>query len=443
MKVKYCGPARDYSGYGEANRHDIAALDAAGVELSTQIPIYTLEISDFGKLGEIATNAENKKIGYNIKILHTTPNVYKQFMEPGKYHIGRAFWETDKVPLDFAQNLQLMDEIWTGSKFNADAIRKAGVTKPIKIIPEAIDTDVPEKLDAYQTPQIPPDTKFKFYSIFEWTERKNPTALLEAYWREFEGNPNVALVIKTYVDNFTPDRKNEIDNAIRMTRKRLALTHYAPIYLYRGLMDRYQVYRFHKSFDCFVSTHRGEGWGIPQMEAMLMGKPIISTNIGGIHEYLLDGIHAKLLPSTMVPIGENSRNKQWYTPDQNWAEVDIDATRAAMRWAYENPEEAKQMGTLAQTFVKELFSIQNVGQIMRKRLSEIQNEPYEIDREPMRTAADEVPVGTIIAPEVLEEVPDPNGLSKKGSKFTTPPLVKKNRIHVDYFAKSSLEPKEK
>lgn len=435
MKVKYCGPARDYSGYGEANRHDIAALVKAGVQITTQIPSYTLEISDYGPLGDIATKHENADIAYKIKIIHTTPNVYRSFMEPGKYHIGRAFWETDKVPLDFAENLQLMDEIWTGSRYNADAIKRAGVTKPITIIPEAIDPVLPANLTPYLTPEIPDNITFKFYSIFEWTERKNPLALLEAYWREFEGNPNVALVLKTYVDNFTPDRRQEIDNAIRMLKKQLALSHYAPIFLYRGLMDRYQVYRFHESFDCFVSAHRGEGWGVPQMEALLLGKPMISTNCGGIHEYLLDGIHAKLVPWAPVQVHQNSRNQQWYTSDQHWAQIDPQALRDSMRWVYDNQDAAKEMGTFGQRAVKELFSLETVGEIMRKRITEILNEPYEVHRAEQVVPSDGLRVGDIIEPEQLIEVPDPNGLSNKGSKFTIPPLVKKNRIKVDYYAR--------
>lgn len=373
MRVKYCGPARDYSGYGEANRHDIAALVSAGAQVTTQIPVYCLEISDFGKLGEIATKCENLPMHYTSKIIHTTPNVYRSFMEPGKYHIGRAFWETDKVPLDFAQNLELMDEIWTGSEFNKRAIKNAGVTKPIFIIPEAIDTELPFKIDPYKTPQIE-EKNYTFYAIFEWTERKNPKALLEAYWREFEYTDNVTLVIKTYVDNFTPDKKKEITDSIRIIKKRLGLKRYAPIGLYKNLMDRHQIYRFHSSFDCFVSAHRGEGWGIPQMEAMFMGKPIISTNCGGIHEYLQDGVDAKLIPYTMVPIGENSRNKQWYTSDQNWAEINIDELRKAMRWAYENQKEAEEMGKKARETVISKFSLETVGKQMIKRLNDIQNQ---------------------------------------------------------------------
>jgi glycosyltransferase involved in cell wall biosynthesis len=370
MNVKYCGPARDYSGYGEANRHDIAALAAAGVEVTTQIPHYCMEISDFGRLGDLAGKNENRKLDYKIKIIHTTPNVYGMFFEPGIYHIGRVFWETDKLPLDFSEKVQLCDEIWTGSEFNKQAIINSGVTKPIYIIPEAIDTYLPD----IQPYKVPNSILFNFYSIFEWTERKNPTALLEAYWREFENESGVGLVLKTYVDNFSADKKSEIHSAAREVKARLGLKNYAPIYFYTNLMDRHQVYRFHKTFDCFVSAHRGEGWGIPQMEAMLMGKPIISTNCGGIHEYLTDGVDAKLLPCSLVKLHGNTRNQQWYSNDQKWADIEINDLRKAMRWVFDHRKEAQEMGKKAHELVEKKFSLEVVGTLMTKRLYKISHE---------------------------------------------------------------------
>lgn len=369
MKVKYCGPATDYSGYGEANRHDIAALTVAGVSVTTQIPKYTIEVADFGALGAIARENENKELGYQIKILHTTPNVYRQYLEAGKYHVGRVFWETDKLPLEFATGAQMLDEIWTGSQFNADAIRKAGVTRPIYIIPEAIDTNNTD----FKPYIVPNKNDYKFYSVFEWTERKNPQALLEAYWREFENTEGVSLTLKTYVDNFQPGKKEEINNRMKKLQKRLRLKKYAPVYLFRQLMDRHQIYRFHKTFDCYVAPHRGEGWGIPQMEALLMANPIISTNCGGIHEYLTHLKDAYLLNYTFTQVN-NTRNTNWYTPDQNWAEVSVAELRQAMRWVFENQEQAKKIGKNGEKLVKSKFSLDVVGGMMLKRLNEIRKE---------------------------------------------------------------------
>lgn len=370
MNVRYTGPALDYSGYGEANRHDIAALLAAGVNVTVEMTKHCLELGEYGKIGQIIKDLAVPYVtDYKIKILHTTPNIYGQFIEPGKYHIGRVFWETDQLPEQFANGCKMVDEIWTGSEYNKQAIIKAGITSvPIYIIPEVIQPpkDRPEPFKS----ELRQNKSFVFYSIFEWTERKNPHALLEAYWREFQNNENVALVIKTYLDNFMPSKKREIDTDIQDLKKRLSLPHYPDVYLYRRMLNRDQMYRFHRQFDCFVSAHRGEGWGIPQAEAMAMGKPVISTNCGGIHEYIADV--ANLIPYKLVPLSGNNRNKQWYCDNQNWAEVDINELRNAMRWAVDHPIEAQELGERGAEFIERNFSPDIVGAKMRDRLEQIQ-----------------------------------------------------------------------
>ena len=369
MNIKYCGPALDYSGYGEANRHDIAALASADIGVQVELTKHCLEISEFGSLGQMVRDLATHKLDYSIKILHTTPNIYNQFIEPGKYHIGRVFWETDKLPPDFVAGIQLVDEIWTGSKANADAIRNSGIDKPIYIIPEAVDINIGD-VQPYKIPMMTGE-QYRFYSVFEWTERKNPLALLEAYWREFEHTDGVALVIKTYVDNFMKDKRRVIDEQIAQLKRRVKLEKYAPMYLFRNLIGRNQIYSFHKTFDCFVSTHRGEGWGIPQMEAMLTGNPIISTGWGGIHEYVTDQESAYLLPYEMVKLESNSRNQQWYRDDQNWCDVKVDDIRKVMRHVFDHRGEAKKVGFAGQTVVTGEFAVPIVGQLMKERINAI------------------------------------------------------------------------
>lgn len=367
MNVRYVAAALDYSGYGEAARHDIGALAASDINVVGEYTRHCLEIADFGALGQLARDCAEKTDPCKIKILHTTPNIYGRFIEQGCYHVARVFWETDKLPPDFAAGVRMCQEIWTGSEYNAQAIRNAGITDiPILIIPEAIQTPAP-KVEPFITTNKP---DFKFYSIFEWTERKNPLALLEAFWREFENDGDVSLTLKVYVDNFTPERQKEIRKRFVDYKTKLGLKNYAPVYIFTHLMNRNEIYRFHKTFDCYVSTHRGEGWGIPQMEAMLMGKPVISTSCGGIHEWIAPV--SKLVPCTYVPVSRVDRNAIWYRPDQNWAEVDINAFRKAMRELYEDQEQAKNIGKLGQKFVEENFSLKTVGSIMKSRLIEIE-----------------------------------------------------------------------
>jgi len=362
LNLKYTAPARDYSGYGEASRHDIAALNAAGVELCTEIPSFCYEIADFGKLGQLASSFEANPIDYKIKILHITPNLFPRYMEDGKYHIGRVFWETDKLPEDFSTRVELMDEVWTGSEFNKQAILNSGVTKPVYVIPQAIDVEIGD-VQPFITVA---DDHYKFYSIFEWTERKNPTTLLKAFYTAFEEISGVCLMLKTYVDGFTPDKKKEIKNNIENIKSVLNLKRYAPVYIYDELLNRNDIYRFHKSGNCFVSAHRGEGWGIPQMEAMVIGNPVISTGCGGIHEHV---DYCTKLRYKMIPVKANTRNQQWYTADQNWADVSMEELGSEMRNVYYSKFE--KVAKKQQKQAIEKFNFKTVGEIMRNRLENI------------------------------------------------------------------------
>lgn len=374
MKLKYTAPIFDYSGYGEASRHDVKALVGAGINVTIEAPTYTREQSDYGELSTLCKNLVDKNIGYRVKVIHTTPNVYPQFFEPDKYHVGRVFWETDKLPKEFADQVAKCDEIWTGSQFNKKAIEKSGIKVPVFIVPECIDTDLDIK--AIKPYHVENQDTYKFYSVFEWIERKNPQALLQAYWEEFTKGENVSLTLKTYRNNFMSKHFGDINGQIRLVKKQLQFEQYAPVYLYKHLMDREQVYRLHKTMDCFVSAHRGEGWGVPQMEAMLMEKPVISTDLGGIHEYMENQVNGILVPNKLVPITGNVRNRLWYTAQMQWGEVSVKDLRKALRYAYENQAEMAEMAKAGRQLVLKNFSPKAVGKIMSHRLKEIQKD-YE------------------------------------------------------------------
>lgn len=366
MNVAYLGPLKDYSGYGEANRHAVAALHAAGVNVIGKLVSYSQESADFGTIGKLVNQICENQGNYRIKILHTTPDQFNRYMEKGVYHIAHFFWETDKLPEDFVEGLNLVDEIWTGSKANEQAMKSSGVIKPIFIYPQAIETDR-DWPEPYEIPGFPVKN-FLFYSIFEWTDRKNPTALLNAYWQEFDGRDDVGLLIKTYFKNFTLANRRMIKNQIEVMKSRSGAKKPPPVFLYLDLMDRQQVMRIHKTGDAFVSAHRGEGWGVPQVEAALAGRAVISTGYSGVHEYFENDKTAKLLPYEMIKLRGMSHSSRWYDGSQNWADVDQEALKKAMRWAFEQPGERVAMAEAGRDFVIDRFNLGRVGSEMADRL---------------------------------------------------------------------------
>lgn len=368
MNVCYHGPLLDYSGYGEANRHAVAALDAAGVTVIAKSVSYALESSDFGALGELMMKLQNNTADYKIKILHTTPEQYHKFMEPDKYHIGHFFWETDKVPIDFVNGLNLMDEIWTGSEANAEAIKRGGCGKPVYIYPQAIETER-EWPEPYQIDNF---DGHLFYSIFEWTDRKNPLGLLDAYWREFQNDENVGLLIKTYFRNFTIQNKRMIRQAIAKAKAKSGLEKFPPVFVYMDLMDRRHIMRLHKTGHCYVTPHRGEGWGLPIVEAVLAGNDVITTAYGGVSEWLQRANAAACLDYEMVPLTGMDHSRAWYDGDQKWADPRVDQLRTSMRWSYEKRPNMATFRDRASKLVHSEFSLPVVGEAMAGRLKQIE-----------------------------------------------------------------------
>lgn len=367
MNVKYCGPIADYSGYGETSRHHVAALEAAGVNVDVKMVSYTPQTSDFGKIGKLARSLVDRDLNSKILMLHTTPDVYRRHMEADKYHIGLFYWETDLVPDQYAEGLKFMDEIWTAAEATKQAIQAAGIKAPIYVIPQPIETIRP-KVEPYEIEDF---KGYMFYSIFEWTDRKNPDALLESYWREFAGVNNVGLLIKTYFRDFTLINRRMIYERIRLLKSRLTeeIKEFPQVFLYTDLMDRHHISRLHETADCFVSAHRGEGWGVPQVEAALAGNLVISTGYNGCHEYF-DQSNSIMLPYEMVDV-RGMHHSNLYTRPQKWADVDQKALREAMRWAYQHKTAAKNKGKKARAHVKTEFNLKRVGKLMADRLEQV------------------------------------------------------------------------
>ena len=362
MRVCYVGPVFDYTGYGEANRHFVKALHEAGVDVRVVPVSYVPDIADFGALGQLCKELSQKTNDYEVKILHVTPDQYSKFYEHGKYHIGHLFWETSKIPQEFADGARTMQEIWTGSQTNAAAIEAAGVNAPIFICPQAIETERDES-KPYSLPNF---DGYLFYSIFEWNERKNPRTLIRAFYEEFSESENVGLLVKTYYKNFSERDSDYLTGELKRLKREYGGGR-APVFAFRHLMDRHQVNRLHQTGDCFVLPHRGEGWGIPIAEAMVYGKPAITTGYGGLNDYLTDQT-AYRLPYKMIPVEGIDLNHRWYTPDQRWANVEIADLRAAMRRVFNERKEAEAIGKAGQQFVKDNFNFLAVGTKLKQRL---------------------------------------------------------------------------
>lgn len=368
MNVTYVSACLDSSGYAEAARNHIAALDHVGVTVNVKPVSFEGYRSDLGRLGVLVQSLMNRNPDGRIQILHLTPQNYSAFTQPNKYNIGYCAWETDHLPKDWVPMINQLDEVWVPSEHNKKVFIHSGVVIPVEVMPHPLDVMATEEIVDDAVVANVNKNDFIFYSIFQWTERKNPVDLLKAYLTEFKREDPVALVLKTYIVNPSNIQEaNRIKETIQAVKSKLYLKSYPKILLISSLLSRPQIAALHKQCDCYLSLHRCEGFGIPFAEAMLAGNPVLATGYGGQTDFMTSQNHIDyvLTPTYGMP---------WplYTGDMNWAQPDILDARRKMREFYNNRESAKTLGKLGQNEVREKLNYDVLGTRMKNRLEVIQ-----------------------------------------------------------------------
>ncbi|MEK6880874.1 MAG: hypothetical protein AABY22_14740, partial [Nanoarchaeota archaeon] len=211
-----------------------------------------------------------------------------------------------------------------------------------------------------------------FYSIFQWIERYNPKGLITAFYEAFPNRNDVCLLLKTYRINYSKAEQDRIVSEINLWKKEMRITSGPKILFVPNLLTHDQIMKLHNTGDCYITASRGDGWNRPIQEALLMGKPVISTARGGIHEHinLVDSIYFPI-PSKYVPVTPVS-GIPYYSADQNWAEPDRKKLIDTMQWVFANQELSNAKGQKAKNYVKDTFNFYRTGTEMKMRLEKIE-----------------------------------------------------------------------
>jgi hypothetical protein len=197
----------------------------------------------------------------------------------GQYRIGYWPWELPRFPDVWTAVYDLVDEIWTGSEFSANAYR-ANCPKPVTCLPAPV--AVPEV--QRRTLTMFSKGAFVFTYPFDpnsYFDRKNPIALVRAFHIAFpRKDRTVALLLRV---NGTLSHGASRDALLREigTDQRIVVM--------EGTLDRTESLSMTASCDCLVFPHRAEGFGRNIAEAILLGVPVLATAFSGCEDFLASG----------------------------------------------------------------------------------------------------------------------------------------------------------
>ncbi|QQS35353.1 MAG: glycosyltransferase [Ignavibacteriales bacterium] len=290
------------------------------------------------------------------------------------YSIGRTMFETDRIPQDWVQKINQLDEVWVPSKFNKETFIRSGVKEnKVVVIPGGIDTSVFDP-DMVEPMELPYKAAYNFLSMFEWTNRKGWDILLRAYFETFTNKDDVCLYLRTYLlSHYDGDTKTELMQKInkliqRYGYKKESLPRFE---LLTTQLPFNEMLRLYKSVDAFVLPTRGEGWGRPYMEAMVFGLPVIGTNWSANTEFMNHENSYLIDVHNLVDIKENEIASYL---GHKWAEPSKNHLCKLMKFVFENPDEAKDRGKFAQQEIREKYSLEAIAKIITERLKIIERD---------------------------------------------------------------------
>lgn len=279
----------------------------------------------------------------------------------GKYNVGYWAWELPEFPDAWLPYFDFFNEIWCPSDFVRHALAEKSPV-PVITMPHAVEFQRPARAlrELRQEFGLPAD-KYLFlflYDLNSYTERKNPTAVIEAFRRSGLADRGAALVIKVH---------GLLGNEKDFESLRNAVSNLPGTTLISDALTRPKVYELEAACDCFVSLHRSEGFGFAVAECMYLGKPVIATNWSATSEFLNEENGAPV-DYQLVTLKTNHGP---YSKGQRWAEPNVDAAAQWMQRLFADRALGEKLGAAAQRTIEARFSLRSIGSRYRRRLEAI------------------------------------------------------------------------
>lgn len=190
------------------------------------------------------------------------------------------YWDSDRMPAEFARHLASFDELFGVSTFVADVMHQA-TGRPVGVLHHGIWPDA--------CPYVPPPSAgpFTFLHLGQVDDRKATDLLMRAFIAAFVPGTDVRLVIKCGSSQLPTARQWHHEHGDDDLRIAIVANH----------VDRPALSSFFHRAHAVVLPSRCEGFGLVGLEALAHGRHLIAHGFSGPLDYL-DPVDCTIVPSS-------------------------------------------------------------------------------------------------------------------------------------------------
>jgi glycosyltransferase involved in cell wall biosynthesis len=324
------------TGLGAAARRLAAALRLAGFEVAEADLTGPLRQGPPGPPPRVPPGPGTLMVHVNGMMLPWAMRVLGRRAVAGKRVVAVWNWELPVLAPDWRRGFRFAHGIWVSSRFTAGAVRAEPGAPPVSVVPYMVPEPDPSTLRRADFGL--PEDAFVALSVFDASSslaRKNPLAAIAAHRMAFGGRPDRVLVLKTHNTGTAGPAWREVAEAAAAAPNVRVLDR---------ALDRRDLWALVLAADCFLSTHRSEGFGFGIAEAMRAARPVVATGWSGNVDFMV-GEGAVALPYDLVPARDPQRT--YDLPGAVWAEPRVPDAAAALSMLADEPARRAAMGRAA------------------------------------------------------------------------------------------------
>ena len=360
------GPPYSYSGYATHNRCMLFELHKLNWNIRL-IPTESYIPTELIGATLLQKFVNNKNINPQESIcINLIPPPTLPYW--GKYTILFTTLESETVHEGYMRRCLQFDEVWVPCKSNLLSMKKAGYPKhKLHYCPEGVYSQfwkpTTHKLKQYES------SDFTFFYNGDWSYRKGIDILIPAFAKAFSPTDNVRLLLLTHYQGHGKETSlQHIGTEFQEICQKHNITRTPRIqFIYEHIPDPLMPKLFNCA-DIGVFPTRGEAWGLPIIQLMSCGKPVITTNWGGQldycnkhNSYLIDIEKFDILDDKVHLTVDFYKQQKFAFPSENHL-------ISLMKYCYNHPDLVKARGQKARQDMERNFQWKESGQIANKRL---------------------------------------------------------------------------